>query len=40
MRKTFETPIVKVIVFAEQDVLVAGSGEAEVDDEAFWTGFY
>jgi len=38
MKKTFETPIIKVIVLAAQDVL-AGSVEIE-EDEACWTGFY
>lgn len=40
MKKTFETPIVKVIVFEAQDVLAAASGEAEVDRNTGWSGFY
>lgn len=40
MKKTFETPIVKVIVFEAQDVLATGSGEAEADQNVGWSGFY
>ena len=39
MKKSFETPIVKVIEFETQDVLAAGSGETEVDQNTGWTGF-
>lgn len=39
MKKSFETPIVKVIVFETQDVLAAGSGETEADQNK-WSGFY
>lgn len=40
MKKSFETPIVKVIALDKQDVLAAGSGEVEVENEAHWTAFY
>ena len=40
MKKCFETPSVKVIMFEAQDVLAAGSGEPEVGDNGFWSGFY
>ncbi len=49
MKKNFETPIVKIIVFEAQDVLAAGSGEpsvdntgstGNVDDKPFWSGCY
>lgn len=40
MKKFFETPIVKVIVFESQDVLAAGSGEVEADQNTGWSGFY
>ena len=40
MKKSFETPIVKVIALDKQDVLAAGSGEVEVENEAHWSAFY
>lgn len=49
MKKTFETPIVKIIAFEAQDVLAAGSSEPSVDntgstgnadDKPFWSGSY
>ncbi len=40
MKKTFEAPIVKIITFEAQDVLAAGSVEAEVEDKPFWSGCY
>lgn len=40
MKKSFESPIVKVIRFELQDVLAAGSGEPEEGNTVIWTGFY
>lgn len=40
MKKSFESPIVKVIMFESQDVLAAGSGEPEEGDTVIWSGNY
>ena len=42
MKKTFETPIVRVIVLDEQDILATtGSAETgDINDEGNWTAFY
>lgn len=39
MKKFFETPIVKVIVFETKDILASGSGEVEEDKDGFWTEY-
>ena len=40
MKKAFEKPIIKVITFEMQDVLAAGSIEADVDEKPIWSGCY
>lgn len=40
MKKTFETPIVKIITFEAQDVLAAGSGESDEASGEIWSGCY
>ena len=46
MKKTFETPIMKIITFEAQDVLVASSEEDEAGsnpqpgNEVGWSGCY
>ena len=43
MKKNFESPIIKVIVFESQDILAAGSSEADAGGNsggAFWSGCY
>ena len=49
MKKTFETPIMKIVTFEAQDVLAAGSDEPSIDNtgstggvgaNGFWSGCY